>query len=145
MIPRALATCLYMGYLPFAPGTWASAAAVLVYYATRNIPPVCYAWTVLIFFAAGVWSSGAAERFFGRKDPKEIVIDEFTGQLLVFLFIPFNLWCAVGGFIVFRILDIFKIPFLRKFESFPGGWGIMLDDIIAAGAINLVLQITKGA
>ncbi|NQT23603.1 MAG: phosphatidylglycerophosphatase A [Candidatus Omnitrophica bacterium] len=134
-------TCFYIGYLPLAPGTWASLAALGVYYLLRN-HPLIYVVLTLLAIILGFWSSSIGEKELGRKDPPEVVIDEFSSQLLVFVFIPFNLLNLCLGFILFRAFDIFKIPPVKKLERLPRGWGIMLDDIAVAIFVNIILKLT---
>ncbi len=83
-------------------------------------------------FALGVWAAGHAERFFDRIDPGEVVIDEVVGQIITFLARPDAPGkYLLAGFILFRIFDVVK-PFpVRRAERLPGGWGIMLDDVVA--------------
>ncbi len=139
---RLLATCFYIGYLPLMPGTWASLAALFVYYLLRS-HHLLYAGLTLFLLILGFWVSTKAEHELGSKDPKEIVIDEFSSQLLVFIFIPFNLISLFLGFLLFRILDIFKLPPIKKLQYLPKGWGIMLDDIAVAIFVNLILQVRR--
>ncbi|MDD5438866.1 MAG: phosphatidylglycerophosphatase A [Candidatus Omnitrophica bacterium] len=131
---RFIATCGYLGYLP-ASGTCASLAALGVYYAVRNHPVVILVLTACLLIA-GFWASGKMEDMAGRKDPHEIVIDEFSAQLLVFVFVPYSLWAMITGFFLFRLLDIVKLPPVRRLESLPRGIGIMCDDIAVALVIN---------
>jgi phosphatidylglycerophosphatase A len=86
----------------------------------------------LALFAVGVWAAGEAEKFLGRTDPGQVVVDEVVGQMVTFLLIPHATWpWLVGGFLLFRAFDIVK-PFpARQAERIPRGWGIMLDDVIA--------------
>lgn len=139
---RLLATCFYIGYLPLMPGTWASLAALFIWYLLRSYH-LLYIGLTLFFLILGFWVSTKAEHELGSKDPKEIVIDEFSSQLLVFIFIPFNLINLFLGFLLFRILDIFKLPPIKKLHYLPKGWGIMLDDITVAIFVNLILQIRR--
>ncbi len=139
---RLLATCFYIGYLPLMPGTWASLAALSIYYLLRD-HHLLYVGLTLFLLIVGFWVSTKAEDELGSKDPKEIVIDEFSSQLLVFIFIPFNLINLFLGFLLFRMLDIFKLPPIKKLECLPKGWGIMLDDIAVAIFVNLILQIKR--
>jgi len=86
----------------------------------------------LVLFALGVWAAGEAEKFFGRTDPGQVVVDEVVGQMLTFLLLAHATWkWWVGGFLLFRALDMVK-PFpARQAERIHGGWGIMLDDVVA--------------
>ncbi len=86
----------------------------------------------LALLALGVWAAGKAEEFFGRTDPGQVVVDEVVGQMLTFLLLPHATWkWLAGGFLLFRVFDIVK-PFpAGQAERIPGGWGIMLDDVVA--------------
>lgn len=80
----------------------------------------------------GVWSSNVSEAFFKRKDANHIVIDEVLAVFLVSYFLPATWLWWLAGLIVFRIFDILKPPPIRMFEKLPGGWGVMVDDVVAA-------------
>ncbi len=73
-----------------------------------------------------------------RKDPQEIVVDEFAGYLVTVAFIPWAPLTLFLGFILFRVFDISKIPPIKSLEQLPGTWGIILDDV-AAGIFAGVL------
>ena len=139
-ITKIVATLFFIGYLPVAQGTVASAAALSVCFFLSRYPAVYIAAT-FVLLALGFWASSYAESEFDKKDPREIVIDEFSSLFIVYLFIPFTLKIAIIGFILFRALDIFKLPPIKRLETLPGGWGIMLDDIAAAILTNLILQV----
>ena len=139
-IAKIIATLFFVGYIPVAPGTIASAIAVFAC-AFLSRYPAAYIAVTIVLLALGFWASRRAEEEFGKKDPHEIVIDEFASCFIVYLFIPFTLKIAVIGFLLFRALDIFKLPPIKKLETLPGGWGIMLDDIAAAILTNLTLQV----
>ena len=81
---------------------------------------------------------------FGRIDPGQVVIDEVAGQIITFLATPRVTWKGLlAGFIIFRLFDIVK-PFpARRAERFPGGWGIMMDDLIA-GLYSLLVLVILG-
>lgn len=86
--------------------------------------------------------SGEAERLFGEEDAACIVIDEIVGVLLTYTATPKAFWSLSIGFVVFRVFDIFK-PWPRL-ERFPGGWGVMLDDLwaglLAQGCLRYLQQ-----
>jgi len=139
-IRKITATLFYIGYVPFAPGTVASLAALPIYYLARNNTPLHLALAGA-FLAIGFWSSQKAKAIFGEDDPPQIVIDEFASMFLVYLFIPFNVRFLVIGFVLFRLFDILKLPPLKRLERLPGGFGIMLDDIACAVYTNIILQV----
>jgi len=134
-----LGTFFGVGYSPAAPGTAASLSAVVLYWLFfHQFPPLIYLLFLAVIFTAGVWSSGRLARQMGKTDPGLIVIDEICGQLVV-LFLVYPSFLNLGlSFALFRFFDIIK-PFpIRNAEKFPGGWGIMADDI-AAGIIAAVI------
>ena len=79
--------------------------------------------------ALGVWSAGKAEQLLACKDASCIVVDEIAGILLAYLAVPIAVLPLLVGFILFRLFDIIKpVP---RLEALPGGWGVMLDDMMA--------------
>jgi phosphatidylglycerophosphatase A len=128
------ATCGYVGYLPFAPGTWGSLlACVIAYFLPRSTNPL-----ILIFLiVAGI---ATAERARGSdQDPGRIVIDEYVGVLVTMIGHNLTIWNLTKGFILFRAFDILKPYPIRKLERLPGGYGIMADDVLAGVFANMVL------
>jgi phosphatidylglycerophosphatase A len=133
-----IATAAGAGYFPVAPGTAGSAVGVVIIVALARLhlghpwPSVVLGAVCLLLFCVGVWAAGEAEKFFGRVDPGQVVIDEVVGQVLTFLLIPHATWkWLLGGFLLFRALDVVK-PFpARQAERIPRGWGIMVDDVVA--------------
>jgi phosphatidylglycerophosphatase A len=138
------------GYFPLAPGTAGSALGVALVIAFRqtSLTPLWLGISLAAFagllFLVGVWSAGKAERVFGRVDPGQVVIDEVVGQIITFVATPRVTWKGLlVGFILFRVFDIVK-PFpARRAERFPGGWGIMMDDLIA-GLYSLIVLVILG-
>ena len=129
----------FVGYLPSAPGTFGTFAALLViavFVPSDNVLLLLFS----ALFIIGVWSSHNAEKALG-KDSGHIVIDEFCGYIVSVTFISPSLGYYVAAFILFRIFDIFK-PFpIRNIEkAVSGGAGIMLDDVLAGIYANLCLQ-----
>jgi phosphatidylglycerophosphatase A len=134
-----LATGFGSGYAPIIPGTAGSLAAWFLFVL---IPLSSWFWLIIIglTIVAGLWASPAVEAAAG-KDPGIIVIDEFAGQWLTLLFLPRIIWLMIGGFLLFRLLDILK-PFpAARFENLSGGPGIMLDDLVAALYANFFLHV----
>jgi phosphatidylglycerophosphatase A len=106
--------------------------------------PAYLALASVATLALGAWSAGHAERVFGRKDPGAVVIDEVCGQIVAFLARPNPSWqLLLAGFIIFRVCDVLKPPPARRLEQLPGGWGIVLDDVVA-GAYSLVIVYLAG-
>jgi phosphatidylglycerophosphatase A len=136
-----ISTCGYVGYAPLAPGTFGSAAGLLVFYAVRSTGSTAVELlTIVVLFAIGIWSGTAAEHHFGGVDPGPIVLDEVVGMLITLALLPVNPLGAFVGFLVFRVLDVIK-PFpSARFEKLPGGLGVMADDGMAAIYGNLVMR-----
>jgi len=141
-LKKTIATLFFAGFFPVAPGTLASLIGAGAYLAVRGNMPLYIIFTVLSL-ALGFWSAAGAERAFHKKDPPQIVIDEFSSMLLVYLFVPFSAKFLITGFVLFRVLDIFKIPPIKRLQRLPAGWGIMLDDIAAAILVNIILQVLR--
>ena len=128
------------GFFPVAPATFASAiTAVLLYFV---LPISSLAWAVLLvaLMVVGVWSSGRLERMLG-EDPSAAVIDEVMGMTLTMIAAPITPFTLVIGFVLFRIFDVLKVWPGRRLERMHGGWGIMLDDVLAGIYAAVVLQV----
>jgi phosphatidylglycerophosphatase A len=143
--PIWIATCGKVGYFPVAPGTVGSAVGVGLVMALAQLPVTRFeriglvAAAVAGLGALGVWAAGRAEKFYGRADPSQVVIDEVVGQMIALALRPDARWpWLLAGFLIFRILDVLKPPPVRQLERLPGGWGIMLDDV-AAGLYGLAV------
>ncbi len=137
---KLTSTFFGVGYLPFIPGTFGSAAAMVLYFIIRhNI--LLYAGVFLAVSVIGFITAGKAAKIFNKKDPGCVVIDEAAGILISFMFIPHDLKWAVTGFLVFRLMDTLKPYPAARIERLPGSLGIMGDDIIAGIYTNIVLQI----
>jgi phosphatidylglycerophosphatase A len=137
-----LATFGYVGYAPVAPGTFGSAAGLIVYYLVRSAGsrPI-EAAVIAAVFLLGIWSGTEAEHHFGGTDPGPVVIDEVMGMLITLAFLPVTLTGALVGFLVFRVLDVIKPWPSAQFEALPGGLGVMADDGMAAIYGNLLMQL----
>lgn len=140
LFSKIISTVFYAGYFPLIPGTFASFVATLLICLVGTNHILKLALTVL-FLVAGFLFSGRAERLYGRKDARCIVIDEFAGVFISFMFLPYNLTLVVVGFLVFRIMDALKPYPASFFEKQPGSTGIMSDDIVAGIYTNIVLQL----
>jgi len=143
-ISRLVSTAFYIGFIPGAPGTYASlataAAYYLVYRGIGRIIPDLHLSAVCLISVAGVFAAAETSRNLGVEDPKVVVIDEVAGQLLAWLFLPVSLVNIALGFVFFRIFDIWKPPPIRGLERLPGGVGIMADDLAAGIYANIFLQ-----
>jgi len=139
-----------VGYVPGMPGTYGSAVGVLLCWAwlTWGGGFAAYVALTVALGAVGVWAAGAAERAFGREDDGRIVVDEVVGQLVALA--PVVLWlrdrtllpALVTGFVLFRVFDIAKPgPVGRAERGFPGGVGVMADDVVAGAMAAALLAL----
>ena len=141
-----------IGRIPFAPGTFGSILGLAWFFLLLAFgEPVIYVVGSLLGIVLSIWSDGRAEKIMGRPDPSSVVIDEIVA-------IPF---CFIGLiavqehayhpayfqnrpgillviFIVFRLFDILKPWPISRSQGLPGGWGITIDDLLAAGYVNLI-------
>jgi phosphatidylglycerophosphatase A len=138
----AIATLFGAGLAPFAPGTVGTLAAVpLVWFAGRWLPPWGFAAAAAAVAAIAVWSAGAAARRLGGKDPRAIVVDEAAGLFVTLAFVDIGRFTVLAGFLLFRALDVLKPPPARWLERLPGGWGIVLDDLVAGLYANFGVRV----
>lgn len=147
---RVLSTFFGVGLVPIAPGTAASAAAVLAYRFVLHGWPWYFFGVLLcgLFFAGTAAASRYASEL-GRPDPGRIVVDEVCGQLLALALLPPEWLPLLVSFAAFRFFDIIKPWPIRKLEKLPSGWGIMADDAAAglgaAVVARLILALIRGA
>ena len=141
VVALALATCLGVGYVPFAPGTFGSLVGVLLWYLLPSSPAIQVVAIVIIFFV-GAWSGSVAERHFRSTDPAPIVLDEVMGMWITLLMNPVGWQGVTIAFLLFRAFDVVKPYPANRLERLPGGIGVMADDGMAAVYANLALRIT---
>ena len=135
-----------IGSVKYAPGTLASFIAVIIGYNLITVLGVLnfFLITCIIIFI-GYFLCEIHLNLYNKKDPKEIVIDEFGGQFIVLFAtiqsedVAYNYMSLILSFLLFRFFDITKIGPIKKFEALPGGLGVMADDIIA-GICAFVVQ-----
>lgn len=149
-----IATFFGAGYLKPGPGTYGSAAAIvlwlfaawLLHHNTQALT-VATAVGVVLITAVGIPAATRVAREAGREDPGFVVVDEVAGQWVALLFVP-PIWTdALLAFILFRFFDILKPWPIRRFEALPEGTGIMADDLVAGGfalaATQLILHLMQ--
>ncbi len=135
-----------IGHSKYAPGTLASLIAVILgYFLLINLQIKVYVIFLLFFIIFSYFLCEAHLKLHNKKDPKEIVIDEFTGQFIAILAcinsenVTYMFSSLITAFILFRFFDITKMGLIKKCESLPKGVGIMADDI-AAGICAFITQ-----
>lgn len=128
-----------VGYLPLAPGTWGSLAALpfalLLLWIGGGL---LLAIAAVVVTALGFWT---IHRYLGgqtRPDPQEVVIDEVAGQWLTLVPLALTPLSFLVGFLVFRLLDTTKPWPIRRLERLPGSLGVMADDLAAGAAAAAV-------
>jgi len=132
------------GLSPVAPGTVGTLAAIPFAVLLRQLPPAAF-WTALaVLFVAGVLACGRASKRLGWHDPGSIVWDEMVGYWLVIAFVPMQWGWWLAAFLLFRMFDILKPWPIRWLDRrVGGGFGIMLDDIVAAAFAAAVLLLAQ--
>lgn len=141
-----IATFFGIGRLRPGPGTWGSAATVLLWSAlTYGLTPalrtpVAVALAALVTLI-GIPAATRVARGSGLKDPQFVVIDEVAGQLIALIGAPFGWKTFLAGFILFRGFDILKPPPVRQLEALPEGTGIVVDDVAAGLYAFLVMHL----
>lgn len=148
-----------VGRVPKAPGTFGSVlglAWLALLLALGN--PWLFLAGALAGFALSVWLCGEAERILGRKDPGSVVLDEITAMPVCFLgwmkihlaqtgqwpgcdyfFASAQCLGVLGVFCLFRVFDVLKPWPVRQSQALIGGWGVTVDDFLAAGYVNLTV------
>ena len=142
-----LGSFFYAGFLPNAPGTWGSFFALFfIYFIGLYTPWYGIALFTLFCSFLTVWVSEECERVWGG-DPSPLVMDEFAGQGMAFIGISLlnpdiNVFLLlVLGFVFFRFFDIKKPLGVDKLQQLPGGWGILVDDLLAGFYAFLCLKV----
>ena len=141
-----IATFFGIGRLHPGPGTWGSAATVLLWaalpmhYLLRCAPRLLSPWPLLVTLI-GIPAATQVARASGVKDPQFVVIDEVAGQLIALIAVPLAWKTFLAGFILFRVFDILKPPPVRQLERLPEGTGIVLDDVAAGIYALAVMQL----
>lgn len=134
------------GLAPVAPGTFGSLPGLAIAVALSALPLLPYLVLTLLAFMAGVWICQVASERLGTHDHGGIVWDEIVGMLVTMIAVPLSPITAVAGFALFRLFDIWKPwPIGWVDKRVQGGFGIMVDDVIAGvaacGCLHLILWL----
>ncbi len=141
-----IATFFGIGRLHPGPGTWGSAATVLLWAALSQAlrpllrAPIAFGIAIAVIFI-GIPAATLVSRASGIKDPPSVVIDEVAGQLIALIAAPLAWKSFLAAFILFRVFDIIKPPPMRQLEKLPEGTGIVLDDVAAGVCAFVVMQL----
>jgi phosphatidylglycerophosphatase A len=141
-----LATFFGVGLLRPGPGTWGSAATVVLWWLVAHEiapswQPALATLLAALAVAVGIPAATQVSRATGLKDPQFVVIDEVAGQLITLIAAPVAWQSLLLGFILFRGFDIVKPPPVRQLEHLSEGYGIVLDDVAAGLYALLVMQV----
>lgn len=136
-----------IGLLPVAPGTAGTLLALPLFWL---LAPRLAAFELLALiaamFAAGIWACGRTGRALGVADHGGMVWDEIVAFMLVLFFTPDNLYWQAFAFLLFRLFDILKPPPIAYYDrTFKSGFGVMLDDLIAAFYTLVLLALASTA
>ena len=156
-----LAQGFCVGKIPVAPGTFGSVVGLIWFWILLlpKSPLVFLIGTVAGIFLS-VWLCGAGEKILKQRDPGSIVMDEIIaipicfGSWLAILFFQKgvwpgpeyfftgkNLWMTLGVFVLFRLFDVAKPWPVKQSQNLPGGWGVTMDDVLAAVYVNAVVLV----
>ncbi|RPH37279.1 phosphatidylglycerophosphatase A [bacterium] len=156
-LTRLIATGLFVGYAPWASGTFGSLLGCAIAFLPAFENPLVALTLIAVGLGAGVISSAKVAAVEGHRltrsaavtkaifqpethrepDPSIVVIDEIVGMWISLFFLPLNLPTVIAAFVLFRLLDVLKPPPARQLENVPHGWGIMLDDVICGIYANI--------
>jgi len=139
-IIRLIGSGLGSGYAPLAPGTAGSLVALLIWVILPPMSAACQIAVIIVTFLIGVPICTRMEKDYGH-DPGQATWDEFVGQWTALFLLPKTPSILIASFLIFRALDVWK-PFpARRSQKLPGGWGIMVDDLIVGVYTCLLLHI----
>ncbi len=129
------------GFFPVAPGTAGTGVGFCVCWCLSHFSSFLFLITSIVFIVLSAWIADRTAKLLQQKDPSCIVIDEIAGYLVTMALIPWSWLHAAMGFLLFRLFDIVK-PFPIRYvdRKVHGGWGIVLDDVLAGLYANIVLQ-----
>ena len=130
----AWATFFGAGYVPVAPGTAGTLAAIPLWWGLTHVSLPLYVLATVAVTLSGIAAADRAGRYFGVADSGHIVIDEVAGYLVTMFLLPRTALAAIAGFVLFRLFDVVKPPPARFFDRDPrwkNGAGVVLDDVFA--------------
>jgi phosphatidylglycerophosphatase A len=137
-----------LGYTPIGGGTVAAAVGFIIFFVFNlfKVPILIYTIGIILFSLLCLLTADYAERTLHldnkrKKDPRPIVIDEFLGSFYCLFGIESEITQVIFLFVIYRMFDIIKFPFIHYLQRLKGGWGIILDDIAAAILANLIIRI----
>jgi len=141
--PLLLLACgLGSGAARFAPGTFGTLVAIPLYWFMQPLSILYYSLLTVVLFLLGIGLCGYAARKLGVHDHPGIVWDEIVGYLITMFMAPAGLMWIIIGFALFRLFDIWKPwPIGWLDAKVSGGFGIMIDDVLAGIYAACLLQL----
>ena len=137
-----LSSGTYLGYIPIASGTFGTLWGLPLYYGLSGQGLEVQIFLICGVILAAVFLAGRSEKIWGRKDPSRVVVDEIAGYLTTMVGFSFSWKLSLIGFFLFRAMDILKPYPIRKIDQhMPGGWGIVLDDVLAGIYCQIILRL----
>jgi len=138
---KITATVFGIGYVGKGAGTVAALVCCVCWYFawSGNYNALHSVVITGLIIALGIWSGNVVEPIWG-KDHGRVVIDEVAGMCISLIFIPVSIKFVIAALVLFRFFDIAKPLFIRKLELLPGGWGVMMDDVLAGVYANILLH-----
>jgi len=141
-VMKQIATVGGIGFFPFASGTVGTVPAALLVWLVPLPVPVYLALTLAVT-VLGIIASSEVEAVMGKKDPGCIVVDEFAGYLVAMAFLPPTTGYVIAAFFLFRAFDVIKPPPINGLQKLKGGFGVVVDDLAAGLATNIVLHLWR--
>ena len=138
-------TLFGIGFIPLAPGTFGSLFSILIWYVFIDLFSIFYFIALFLFvLSVSFYLTDIYLDNYKKKDPSEVIVDEFLGQSIPLLFIVnFNIYEVLIAFVTFRFFDIYKIYPINKMEDLKGSYGVILDDIVAGIYSLIILMLYK--
>ena len=138
-------TLFGIGFIPLAPGTFGSLFSILIWYVFIDLFSIFYFIALFLFvLSVSFYLTDIYLDNYKKKDPSEVIVDEFLGQSIPLLFIVnFNIYEVLIVFVTFRFFDIYKIYPINKIEDLKGSYGVILDDIVAGIYSLIILMLYK--
>ncbi len=138
-------TLFGIGFMPLAPGTFGSLFSILTWYVFIDLFSIFYFIALFLFVLfVSFYLTDIYLDNYKKKDPSEVIVDEFLGQSIPLLFIVnFNIYEVLIAFVTFRFFDIYKIYPINKIEDLKGSYGVILDDIVAGIYSLIILMLYK--
>lgn len=141
-----IASGAFVGFFPLAPGTVGSLLALGLIWYLKSFSWIFLSVLAVSLLVMGVWAAGQTCQILKKKDASQVVMDEIVGMMITMIGLPLTPYWLVIGFFVFRILDIVKPSPAKYFdEKVAGGFGVMMDDVIAGLYGNLILHLMMRA